>query len=77
LSTFPTSSLSFIPAVSSDIRHISNPLTISSGEIHCHELDSLAQQFHISVLTKYGFLSRASQTTAVSSNPSNINDWNL
>jgi hypothetical protein len=52
LPAFPTTSLSFIPAISSDIQvqQLLNPLTVSSGMIHCHDLDSQAQQIHSGVL---------------------------
>jgi hypothetical protein len=35
-----------LPSISLGIRHFLNPLTIISGEMHCHGLDRLAQQFH-------------------------------
>jgi hypothetical protein len=47
LPTFLTSSLS---SISSDMQYTVNHLTITSGEICCHGLTTLAQQFHSGLL---------------------------
>jgi hypothetical protein len=44
--TFPTPSTAFLPSITSDIQYFLNCFIITAGEVHCHGLGMLAQQFY-------------------------------
>jgi hypothetical protein len=71
LQTFTTFSSSSIWSSLSDVQHFRNPLTFTSGEICCHDLDRLAHWFYagllvVPVVSEHSPLPGVIQNTVVS-----------